>query len=85
MDPVIIGIIGGALTLFAFFMNQNNRWANSDIHYDLTNLIASILLVIYAFIISSIPFLIINTVWGLVSAKDVAKYLLNQKSKSRVA
>jgi hypothetical protein len=67
----IIGTTGAAIILIAFLMNEVNRWKNSDFIYDFMNFVGSALLIIYALLLSSIPFLILNTVWGLFSLKDV--------------
>ena len=67
----IIGISGMVLILFAFFMNQTNRWKNSSLSYDLINLIGSVFLIIYAIPPRAWPFIILNGVWAFVSLRDV--------------
>jgi hypothetical protein len=68
---VIVGTIGAALVLFAFILNQMNIIKNDNILYDFINFVGSLLLVIYAAMTGSIPFIILNSVWGLFSLKDV--------------
>lgn len=75
---LIIGSAGAFLVLFAFVMNQTNRWKNDNIMYDFVNALGSIFLVIYALSSMSIPFIIINVVWGTLSLKDVAVKLLKK-------
>ena len=53
----VIGISGSGLLLLAFIMNQLHFWADEYILYDLSNFLGSILLVIYAYSLSSWPFL----------------------------
>jgi len=67
----IIGIIGMALILLAFLLNQLGKWKNEYLIYDFTNLVGSILLFYYAVALDSLPFMIINVVWGIVSLRDV--------------
>jgi len=67
----IIGSLGALLILIAFIMNQLHKWKEDYLIYDLVNLIGSLLLVIYAIILTSYPFLILNLVWLGLSARDV--------------
>jgi len=67
----IIGFTGMALILFAFIMNQFHKWKDDSLGYDLVNVIGATLLIAYALLINSLPFLILNGVWMLVSLRDV--------------
>ncbi len=72
MDFVtIIGSLGACLILIAFIMNQLHKWQEDSLIYDFVNLIGSLLLVIYAIILVSYPFLILNLVWLGLSIRDV--------------
>ena len=80
MIDLLVGLSGMVLILVAFFMNQTHRWSPDSITYDFANFIGGLLLVIYALMISSYPFLILNLVWTLISLRDV--YLdLGKKEK----
>ena len=68
---LIIGIIGATIILIAFFMNQIGKWKTDDLVYDLVNTVGSGILIVYAVILQSIPFIILNGVWALVSLRDV--------------
>ncbi len=81
MLSTTIGVVGMALILLAFFMNQTHRWKDDDLIYDVTNFIGGVLMVIYAFILNSWPFLILNGVWSLVSARDIYFDLHKKKKK----
>ena len=74
-----IGIIGMFLLLLAFLLNQLNIWKADYLIYDLTNAVGGIMMVIYAYLIDSWPFLILNAVWGLFSLKDVFVDLKRRK------
>ncbi len=72
MDMItIIGVLGSGSILVAFFFNQSGRWSKDSITYDAVNAFGSAVLILYAFLIASWPFLILNTVWFVVSAKDL--------------
>jgi hypothetical protein len=69
----IIGIVGAVITLFAFILNQTGKLTVDDVRYDALNTLGSGILLVYAILIGSLPFVVINTVWGGVSLKDVIK------------
>lgn len=66
-----IGIIGMALILWTFTMVQSHRWSQDSLLYDLCNLLGSVLLVAYALDARAWPFVALNGVWALYSAKDI--------------
>ena len=67
----VIGFIGMVMILFAFIMNQTHRWKDTSLQYDIVNAVGSLLLIIYALFLESIPFLVLNGIWALVSVRDV--------------
>ena len=69
--PLAIGIIGALISLYAFIMLQSNIWKNDDLRYDLSNFIGSALLLAYSLMTKVYPFAVLNTVWALLSLKDV--------------
>ena len=74
MDNITtLGVIGAAIILIAFLLNQFGRWSNESQSYDLANTLGSALLMYYSYLLGSWPFLILNTVWFLVSLRDVLK------------
>lgn len=70
MDPIYIGSLGAGLILLAFVMGQLHIWKDTYFIYDLVNLLGALLLVLYAWILASWPFAILNSVWALVSLRD---------------
>lgn len=66
-----IGVIGSACILFAFTMNQINHWKDDDTVYDGMNFVGALLLFIYALLLKSYPFMVLNGVWGVVSLRDL--------------
>ncbi|MFH1588223.1 MAG: hypothetical protein ABIA76_02710 [Candidatus Diapherotrites archaeon] len=69
----LIGIIGMLLILIAYGLNQTHKWSQDDFKYDFTNFLGGALLFVYAFSLGSIPFLILQAVWALVSLRDCFK------------
>jgi len=75
MDIItLIGIIGAGVILAFFLLNQFNVLTVESIWYDAGNMLGSGFLLVYAYLLDSIPFLILNAVWFLFSFKDVAVY-----------
>jgi hypothetical protein len=79
---IIIGIFGAFLILLAFILNQIHVWKDDSLTYDLVNFLGAVLLVIYGFIIKGWPFVALNTVWAIVSLRDV---VLDIKKKTNIA
>lgn len=68
-------IFGSFLLLLSFFMEQTHRWKESDITYDTVNFFGAVLLVIYAYSGDAYPFVILNSVWAIISLRDIIHYL----------
>ena len=84
MDSLeLLGILSAFLALAAFVSNEYGKLTNESFLYDLLNLLAGTGLVIYAFSIHAVPFIITNSVWALVSGIDVVKYLWKGKGRTR--
>jgi hypothetical protein len=79
----IVGICSAVMTLTAFVANEYGVLSADSITYDLLNFLSSIGLLAYAIHTGVVPFVLTNTVWGLVSGIDVAKYLLRPKGLKR--
>ena len=77
MVITIIGFIGMLLILLAFLMNQQGKWNQKDFVYDFINFLGAGLMIVYAYLISSWPFLVLNAVWMIYSAKDSLEDLRN--------
>lgn len=76
----VLGILGAGIILILFILNQNNKLKNDDLKYDFFNLVGSVLLIIHALMVNSIPFAILNIVWAVVSGKDVVQKYLKSKN-----
>lgn len=73
---LIIGTIGATLILIAFLLVQLNKLDVHSFIYNVINFIGSILLIIYAVLGMSYPFIILNSVWALFSLKDIVSKLM---------
>ena len=78
---LFLGLSGMGVILVAFIFGQTGIWKHTDISYDVANLIGSLLLVMYAVSIESIPFLVLNLVWALFSLHYSIYQLLAQPHK----
>ncbi|MFH1012217.1 MAG: hypothetical protein V1760_00505 [Candidatus Peregrinibacteria bacterium] len=80
----LVGASGATIILIAFILNQTGRWKNEYFIYDLFNFVGSVVLIIYAVILSSYPFMVLNFVWGAVSLRDIfADLIRNSRKKER--
>jgi len=68
---LILGIAGMGALLLAFLMNQKGRWHRGSMIYDAVNVTGSGLLILYAISLAAWPFVALNTVWMVYSARDV--------------
>ncbi|MBW2973764.1 hypothetical protein KY346_05190 [Candidatus Woesearchaeota archaeon] len=80
MLPELSGIIGAAIILFAFFMNQTEKWKSDSVIYDATNFVGAVLLGVYSYALRAWPFLVLNIIWALVSLREMQ---LDAKKKKR--
>jgi len=79
----ILGIIGAMFILFAFILEQKKIWNSEMLKYDLVNFIGSAILIVYGILIKGYPFVILNSVWALVSLKDVVSDIIkNNKTNN---
>ena len=77
----LLGILSALLALAAFVSNQFGWMRNDNIWYDATNLLSGVGLFLYAYWLGSLPFMITNSVWAIVSGIDVVKYFFHKKSR----
>lgn len=68
---ILVGAIGAVVLLIAFVLEEIHKLSDESIVYDALNFIGAALLAVYAYLLQSIPFLILNTIWSLVALRDV--------------
>lgn len=81
----ILGIVGAIFILVAFILEQKKIWNSEMLRYDLVNFIGSAVLIVYGILIKGYPFVVLNSVWALVSLLDmVTDILRNNKTREIV-
>ncbi|MEK7132624.1 MAG: hypothetical protein AAB830_01085 [Patescibacteria group bacterium] len=78
-----LGIASAFLTLSAFVANEYGKLTTESFWYDFINFVSAVGLGFYAYSIGAIPFIITNSVWGLVSGIDVIKYIFGMRNHRR--
>lgn len=71
--PTIIGIIGAAAILIGFVLNRMRVLETESISYDSINAFGGLLLIIYALLIGSYPFAVLNVVWFVFAIQNVIR------------
>ena len=61
----IIGVIGMIFLLTAFALNLFKKVTQDSLIYNIFNIIGAGLLAYYAYVLNSLPFLILETIWIL--------------------
>ena len=79
MYVTFIGILGALIILLCFVANEFNKIDRHPFVYDIGNVIGSLLLSGYAYLLGSWPFLVLNVIWAVVALRD----LIYQKRKTQ--
>lgn len=75
----LIGVAGLILILVAFTLNLTHKLTPKSTVYNLLNVFGSVCLAYYSWFLGSIPFFILQIVWGLLSlAKLFHVYVLSR-------
>ena len=80
---LIIGISGAVIVLVFFLLNQIHKISSDSLLYDGANFVGGLLLVVYAVSVSSLPFIVLNTIWALFSLRDFLKEFKRKYRSSR--
>ncbi len=67
----IIGVVGAGVLLLCFAVSQFKLLSVDSLPYDIGNFIGALLLTYYAYLIGSMPLLVIEAVWALVSLRSL--------------
>lgn len=81
----LLGYVGGAVLLFAFWRTSIGKWTGTSLWYELDNLIAGVLLSIYTFSKGATVNVILNIVWGVVAFRGVTSYAERRMRRKRRA
>lgn len=80
MNELIIGIAGLVCVLIAFFWDEFYEVSNTY-SYNLLNLVGAGLLMHYSISLKSMPFIILQAVWGLVALAKILDVAFWMKKK----
>nr|WP_315145968.1 hypothetical protein [uncultured Flavobacterium sp.] len=71
----IIGFIGVAILLIAYFLNLNNKLKKDNLSYLMMNFIGAGLACLASFLMNYLPFIILEGSWMLVSGMGIVKHI----------
>lgn len=71
----IVGLMGAALLLLAYFNNSQKRWMSNSKEYQLVNLAGAVLIVINTFYFGVYGPLFLNICWALIAMNGLRKGL----------
>ncbi len=77
-----VGATGVFFILLAYFLNLADILKNNDIIFLTLNLIGAILACFASILLRYLPFIVLETIWSLVSVYFIAKYFFKNRSKS---
>jgi hypothetical protein len=75
----IIGLIGTACIILAYFLNQSRLLTSTDIRYPLINLVGACLLLYSLYFVPNLPSIVIEVFWIAISLMGIAKALKERK------
>ncbi|MFB6075859.1 MAG: hypothetical protein ABEK17_01825 [Candidatus Aenigmatarchaeota archaeon] len=67
----LFGSIGLAALLIAFFMNEIDRWDDDVFEYNFLNTLGASVLLIYAWWMNSEIFIVLESIWIIISIKGI--------------
>ncbi len=70
----IMGILGAALLLLAYFNNSSKKWTSNNLSYQMANLFGAILICVSSFHFSVYGPLILNFFWALIAMNGIKAY-----------
>ena len=70
-----IGTLGVFQILLAYFLNVTGKISNNDLSFILLNLIGATMACLASILLNYWPFIILETIWALVSIYSLIKYL----------
>ena len=74
---MIIGLIGMFLTLLIYFLKTNNKI--DDLAWHTINIVGTSCLLVYSVIVNTLPFMILNILFLLISLKGIHDYFNQPK------
>lgn len=75
----VLGSIGAGSLLVAFILLNARKIQSNSYTYETLNLAGAVILIVYSYLISSYPFLVLNIVWFLEGIYGVLKVTKNPR------
>lgn len=72
---LVIGTAGATILLIAFTLNEIGKLEQDTLQYSLLNLSGAALVLTYAVMINSVPYMILESIWALVAGFDILRRL----------
>lgn len=63
----IVGWLGAAAVLYAYFLVSTNRITGSSVHYQFFNVLGALLLIVNTYFNHAYPSMVVNIIWVLVA------------------
>lgn len=79
----VFGSIGLLLLLAAFYLNVTKKVVRNTFTYNGLNLAGALILVYYAFVLDSKIFIVLESIWALISLYFLIRLALGKKGKKR--
>lgn len=67
----LFGAVGAGFVLSGFLLSQFTKVTTTSKLYEILNIVGSSILIAYAVLLNSYPFIVLNTVWLLVSLRGL--------------
>jgi uncharacterized membrane protein YgcG len=78
----IIGIIGVALIVIAYFLNQSGKMASDSLPFPVLNLAGAVLILVSLWWSWNLPSFIMECIWISISAVGILRILKNTKAQA---
>lgn len=75
----LVGSIGVAILLIAFFLNLTGKLSRDSVSYILMNVIGAGMACVASVLLKYVPFIILEAAWTLVSLMSLVKYIMKDK------
>lgn len=74
-EPIdYLGLVGGLILLFAFWRTNSGLWKTTSPWYEFDNVIAALILVVYAWHKHAYVNIALNIVWGIVAFRGLSSF-----------
>jgi hypothetical protein len=75
MIELIIGIVGMLFILIGFILEEFTKYNHQKVGFNVINILGAGLLVYYAFVLNSWPFMVLNAVWLITASYKLSRIM----------